>query len=184
VYKKRRRAMNKEKEPPRIKEIMEFTLDTSGDRYDRRTEKISSIDDQLYIRVVGYYYDSDAAFDVYMEEIKEFDIEKEFIKALSRFDDDLKDYRSEKKLSVSNYFRMNDSDLEKSFTMQIFNDYNYDQSLHFHININTDSPDISKNKKFMKLLTDISNAEETGIVICLEDKVINIDAEYSTDNYD
>jgi len=31
--------MNKEKEPPRIKEIMEFTLDTSGDRYDRRTEK-------------------------------------------------------------------------------------------------------------------------------------------------
>jgi len=90
--------MNKEKEPPRIKEIMEFTLDTSGDRYDRRTEKISSIDDQLYIRVVGYYYDSDAAFDVYMEEIKEFDIEKEFIKALSRFDDDLKDYRSEKKV--------------------------------------------------------------------------------------
>ena len=79
---------------------------------------------------------------------------------------------------------MNDSDLEKSFTMQIFNDYNYDQSLHFHININTDSPDISKNKKFMKLLTDISNAEETGIVICLKDKVINIDAEYSTDNYD
>jgi len=162
-----------------IKDLIEFTVYTSDDQIDYHGEKIISVNEGTYIRFISYYNDCDAAFGLYTKEVEKFDIVNEFITMLDYFESEKTNFEDQTIYDVYNYFNIHEKHTEKTFILKTSITYEYHGAIEVYLQINMTHPAVCKNEKFMKLLNDISKSEKTGIVICLDNRVIELGGEYT-----